>query len=265
MLAAQEAGLGTSAAVAGSILGGAGGSAVVATIAGKDPLEALITGGVGAATPALLGQVTGFNELSNSAQRVVSSAVSAKLANQNPTAALISSTLAASDFTTKLINEFDPTKDANGKTIPPDRRALDDTQRAIVTDVLMGTALAAFTGGPADKVISGALMKAGSKALGNVVTSTFKTDTAKATKTFTDARANVDATVKNETEQKTIAGRYNAVLQTLTARQTTIDGLLSARTTAYNTYTANPTQATFDAVQAATATYNNAVLTLNND
>jgi hypothetical protein len=60
MLAAQEAGMQTASQIAGNIAGSAAGSAASAIVTGQDPVKAMITGGVNAAVPAVLGQVDGF-------------------------------------------------------------------------------------------------------------------------------------------------------------------------------------------------------------
>ena len=160
---AAKAGTSSAAVVTANIIGSAAGSAAVAVVSGQDPLKAFVTGGVGAAVPAVLGQVSGFKQLPGAAQRVISSAVSAQLSGGNVTAAMVSSAIAASGIVTDAFNSFDPT----GKK-------LDNTQRAILTDVLMGTATAAITGGSPANVISAAMMKAGSKALGDMATDTLK-------------------------------------------------------------------------------------------
>ena len=82
--AATEAGASAaSAEIAKNIVGAASGSAAVAVVTGRDPVQAFISGGVGAAVPAALGKISGFQQLPNAAQRVISAAVSAQLTGQN--------------------------------------------------------------------------------------------------------------------------------------------------------------------------------------
>jgi hypothetical protein len=179
----------------GATLGSGAAAASVAVVTGQDPVKAFITGGVGAATGAVLGKVdqaTGgnFSKLPKTAQAAIQSAITAQLSgNPNPSAAIMGSIISASGIVTDAIKSFDP-----------DGTKLDNTQRTILTDVLMGTATAALTGGKASNVIQAAMMKAGSKALGDMATSTFKqatTTVATAYKAADTAAAKVDDNICN--------------------------------------------------------------------
>ena len=177
--AATEAGASAaSAEIAKNIVGAASGSAAVAVVTGRDPVQAFISGGVGAAVPAALGKISGFQQLPNAAQRVISAAVSAQLTGQNVTAATINSAIAASGVVTQILNSYDPKGDK-----------LDSAQRAIITDVLMGTAVAAITGGNPSNIVQAAMVKAGSAALGEMITDSFKTATKDASATFADRKS----------------------------------------------------------------------------
>ena len=250
----------TDSAIAGQIFGSGAAAASVAVVTGQDPVRAFVTGGVGAATGAVLGKVdemTGgkFKTLPPTAQAAIQSAITAQLTNNpNPSAAIMGSIISASGIVTDAIKSFDP-----------DGTKLDNTQRTILTDVLMGTATAALTGGKASNVIQAAMMKAGSKALGEMATGAFKTasnETKTAYGAADAAAAKVDA---NIAAQNTAASAYNTVageLQTRITEQNRLKDVYNAAVAAHN---ANPSQATADAANAAIAQYNGYVTALNKD
>jgi hypothetical protein len=240
--------------VATEVVGAASGSAAVAVVTGQDPVRAFVTGGLSAGVPAVLGKVAGFNTLPGSAQRVISAAVTAQLSGTNVTAALINSTIAASGIVTEAIKSFDP-----------DGTKLDNTQRAILTDVLMGTATAAITGGNPSNIVQAAMIKAGSKALGDMATSSFKTATAATTTAYEKADTAATKVDANIAAQKAAAWEYNhnaTQLQERIAEQTKLSEAYNAAVAAHN---ADPTQETADAANAAIKKYNEYVTALNVD
>jgi len=240
--------------LATEVVGAAAGSAAVAVVTGQDPVKAFVSGGLGAAVPAVLGKVDGFTSLPGSAQRVISSAVSAQLSGGNVTAAIVNSAIAASGIVTDALKSFDP-----------DGTKLDNTQRAILTDVLMGTATAAITGGNPANVVSAAMMKAGSKALGDMATSAFKSATASTTEAYKSAdvaAAKVDDNIKAQNDK---ADEYNAVATELKGRITEQERLRTVYTNAVAAHNANPSDATAAAANAAVTSYNAYVTQLNKD
>jgi hypothetical protein len=64
-------------------------------VAGNDPLQALISGGLSAGTSAVTSQIPGFNDLSKDQQRVVNSAVVNTLKGGDPTQSLIKEAIAS--------------------------------------------------------------------------------------------------------------------------------------------------------------------------
>ena len=240
--------------LATEVVGSAAGRAAVAVVSGQDPVKAFLSGGLGAAVPAVLGKVTGFTSLPNAAQRVISSAVSTQLSGGNVTAAVINSAIAASGIVTDALKSFDP-----------DGTKLDSTQRAILTDVLMGTATAAITGGNPSKVIQAAMMKAGSKALGDMTTGAFKSATAStgaAYKAAETAASQVDANIEAQNDK---AGEYNNVAEQLRMRIAEQDRLRTVYNDAVAAHNANPSEASANAANAAIANYNGYVTQLNKD
>jgi hypothetical protein len=250
----------TDSAVAGQIFGSGAAASSVAIVTGQDPVKAFISGGVGAATGAVLGKVdemTGgkFKTLPPTAQAAIQSAITAQITNNpNPSAAIMGSIISASGIVTDAIKSFDP-----------DGTKLDATQRTILTDVLMGTATAALTGGKASNVIQAAMMKAGSKALGDMATGAFKTasnETKAAYGAADAAAAKVDA---NITAQKAAAWEYNNNATQLQERITEQNRLKDVYDAAVKAFDADPTEANGKAANAAITKYNEYVTALNKD
>ena len=97
MLAAQEAGLGTVADVAGNVIGQVGTSVVSPTITGRDtnPLDVLLSSGVSAATPFVTSQIEGFSDLPIRAQNAINTIVASEMTGRDPTNAVIAEALRA--------------------------------------------------------------------------------------------------------------------------------------------------------------------------
>jgi hypothetical protein len=73
----------------GKVVSGAGLSAAQ----GKDPLQALISGGLSAGTAAVTREIPGFTDLPDSARRAINAVVAAELTGKDPTQALINSAI----------------------------------------------------------------------------------------------------------------------------------------------------------------------------
>ena len=97
------------------------------------------------------------------------------------------------------------------KQFDPDGTKLDKTQTSILTDILMGTATAAFTNGNPSNVVQAALMKAGSKAIGDMVTDSFKTATKGATAAYEKAAGKSSEITTNEASQTTAAANRQVI------------------------------------------------------
>lgn len=253
-LAAQEAGMRTASQIAGQIAGSAAGAAAVAVVTGQDPVKAFVSGGVGAAVPAILGQVPGFTKLPPSGQQVIAEAVRTQLAGGNVTTAVIGSAIQASGIVTDIINSFDP-----------DGTKLTRAQRAVAVDVLMGTTVAALSGGNVPAAIQAMLIKNGSKALGDMLTDGFKSAVDGVSSKYDAAQKAADAADANIAQQEKVAAEYNKVVTELNGRVAEQDRLKAEYDTAAAAQRANPTQATTDAANAAAKRYNDFVSKLNAD
>jgi hypothetical protein len=259
MLAAQEAGMLTTASVANSIIGSAVASTVSAVLNKQDPLKALVSGGISAATGAVLGQVSGFSTLPKTAQAGIQAAVTAAITkNPNPSAAILSSVVAASNIVTDIIKQVDPD---NGKA----NAKLSPAMTTLATDMLMGTTMAAINGGDPSLAITNALMKAGTTALASMVKGSLKDDTAAAKTSYDTAQVKADAADKNIADQKSTAWEYNETAQQLQDRineQNRLSGVYNAAVAAHN---ANPSNETAAAANDAIRAYNTYVTQLNTD
>ena len=186
-------------AIAAEVIGRASGSAAAAVVSGRDPMQAFVTGGVSAGVPAVLGQVDGFTDLPPSAQRAISSAVTAKALGRDIDATAIASMVAATELTTRTLKAYDP-----------DGTKLTNAERALAADMLYATTSAAIQGGNVSEAIQKQLIKAGTKELAEMAKSGFKGAVEKITSTYEAADANGMVITKNEADQKAIIDKYNA-------------------------------------------------------
>jgi hypothetical protein len=265
MLAAQDAATRTAESIAGRVVGSAAAASAVAVVTGRDPVQAFLTGGINAAVPAVLGQISGFRQLPNTAQHAIADAVRVQLSGGNVTDALISSVLRTSGLVTDILNTFDPAVDANGNAIPPEERKMTDAQRAIAADVLMGSATAALTGKDVPAAMRNALFQNGVKALGDMITDGFKSAVGSVATAYGAAEKQVEKLTANIEQQKGVAANYNAVVNELNGRVAEQDRLKAAYDAAVAAQRANPNQATTDAANAAARAYNDYATTLNAD
>ena len=244
--------------LAENVVGAAAGSAAVAVVTGQDPVQALVRGGISAGVPALLGRVTGFEQFAKQnkvAANVISSAVTSALTGQNPTQAVVQSLIASSGLVQDAIKQFDP-----------DGTKLDKAQTAIITDVLMGTATAAIAGGNPSNVVRAALMKAGSKALGDMVSDRFKSATSAATTAYEKAEDKTVELEQNEAAQTEAAANYNNIRDQLQIRLDEQNRLIQVAADAKAALEADSTnQSKYDAAVAAKKAADDYITALNKD
>ena len=250
----------TGSAVAGQIIGSGAAAASVAIVTGQDPVKAFVSGGVGAGTSAMLGKIdanTGgkFAKLPPAARNVITAAITAQLTNNpNPNAAIINSLIASSGIVTEAINSFDP-----------QGTKLDNTQRAILTDVLMGTTTAALSGGNPSAALQAALMKNGAKALGDMATDTFKNATKSADTSYKTAETKANQLDTNETAQKAALKKYNDTATELQKKIQRQDVLKVVYDTTLAIHNKNPSAGSTQAVNDAVKAYNDYVAVLNKE
>lgn len=90
-LAAQNAGMGSIGDLAGNVIGGA----AAGTVRGGDPLDALLSGSISAATGLLTKEIPGFEELPPGVRQSVNAAISGTLQGGDPSNALLNAALNA--------------------------------------------------------------------------------------------------------------------------------------------------------------------------
>jgi hypothetical protein len=260
--AATEAGaeLGTKKIITDAVTSGVR-SATVAVATGQDPLKALVTGGVTAGTAATLGQIDGFKEFAKTnpaAASAISSGVGAALSGGNVSNAAIMGLISGANIVKDIIKQVDPD---NGTA----KAKLDPTQTAIVTDVLMNTASVAINGGQPSSVVKGALLKAGSQALGEMINGTFKSTATNTTTKYTEVVKKSEALEKNISDQEAVADDYNNLKSQIDIRITEQSRLAGLANAAINTYNNDKTQANYDAAIAAKNTADAYTTALNKD
>jgi len=260
--AAVEAGWSAAnAKLAGEIIGTGAGGAAIAVVTGGDPLEAFLIGGATAGAGAVLGKVSGFGDFAKNnkvAGKAIEAMVVAKLSGGNVSAAVIGSLIATSGLVADTIKEFDPLNGQPGAKF-------DAAQTAIITNVLTGTASAALSGGDPSRVIQAALMKAGSKAIGEMATEGFKSATSSVSEYFNGAKSKADILDGNISAQNEAYNNYKAYADPLNARvaeQTRLKGVYDAAVAAHN---ANPTEASRNTANAAGDAFDAYVTKLNKD
>ena len=257
--AATNAGASAAAAeVAENVVGAAAGRGAVAVVTGQDPIKAMVQGGISAGTSAILGQIPGFTEFAKNnrtAANVISAGVMSALTGQNPTTPMVQSLIASSGIVQDVLKSFDPTG-----------TKLDKAQTAIVTDILMGTATAALTGGNPSNVVKAAMLKAGSKALGDMVTDAFKSSTKDATTAYENADAKAAEMDVNRAAQEDYVNKYNGVRNDLQARVDEQNRLIKVANDTKAALEADPkNQAKYDAAVAAKTAADNYITQLNKD
>lgn len=260
--AATEAGaeLGTKKIITDAVTSGVR-SATVAVATGQDPLKALVTGGVTAGTAATLGQIDGFKEFAKTnpaAASAISSGVGAALSGGNVSNAAIMGLISGASIVKDIIKQVDPD---NGTA----KAKLDPTQTAIVTDVLMNTASVAINGGQPSSVVKAALLKAGSQALGEMITGGFKNTATNTTIKYGEVVKKSEALEKNISDQEDVADNYNNLKAQIDIRITEQARLAGLANAAINTYNNDKTQANYDAAIAAKNTADAYTTSLNKD
>ena len=119
-------------------------------------------------------------------------------------------------------------------------------QQAVVSDILSNTMAAGLTGGSPTAAINSVLFAAGSKALGDMVTTGFKSAVTSLSAAYDGITAAATPLQNNENQQKSIAESHDALVDKINGEVARADELLAARTTAVNAYNSAHTQATYE-------------------
>ena len=256
MLMAQEIGLQTAQEIAANIVtdfaASGAAAAAVAVITDRDPVQAFLTGGAAGATPAVLGQIDGFTDLPITAQKVIERGVSAGLSGGDITSAAVGAMLTSSQITTDLLSSVDS-------------EYFDDKTKDIVASVLMQTATAAFAGGDPSTAFKNALMHAGSKELGNMLTHEFKMLTDDTYAAAYDMQETAKALENVSGDFESTKEKYNSVVSNLQTRQANAEKLRDVADNAWDAYQADKTEAKYNAYVSAANAANDYTTQLNTD
>lgn len=184
-----------------NIIASGAASSAVAVVTGQDPLKAFLSGGISAGTSAIVSKLEqnapgSWNNLSDSSKSVIKAAVEAQLSGGNVGAAVIGTVLRTSEYVTKTLNDLGVA--GKDSTLTPQNQA-------ILSDILYNTATAAMTGSNASNVVQAALMKAGSKALGEMASNQFDKVTGRVVEVYNNMTGQVELIKTNEASQKKIA------------------------------------------------------------
>ena len=201
-LALQEAGMGSLVSVTNAIAASSISSAAVSLVTGQDPIAALATGGIGAAVPAALGQIEGFQELQRSSPavaNVIKAAITTELQNGDVGSSAINSLIVSSGIAAKAINQFDPDK------------KLTDAERAVATNLIINTTRAAVKGQDVNAAINQTLLSSAINTLGTTITKEFKDKVAVASTNYNAATVISTNVADNENKQNEVISNYNNI------------------------------------------------------
>tara|TARA_Y100000592_G_scaffold92973_1_gene155443 strand:+ start:2173 stop:4413 length:2241 start_codon:yes stop_codon:yes gene_type:complete len=150
---------GTTAEIAGKILGTGSGQASAAVVLGRDPVEAFKLGGISAGVGAGLGQIEGYANLEPYQQAAVSTGLTAALSGQDVTTDMILNAVIQAETTTKIIKDL-TTENTN----------LSKNQAGLLANIIQTVVSGSFSGGNVSDAILGAIQKKGMTAFGEVFT-----------------------------------------------------------------------------------------------
>ena len=229
------------------------GNAAVAVVTKQDPVKAFVSGGVSAATSAVLGKVPTLDSMSPGARAALSTAVGAYISGQqNFDEAAASLLVSASGIAGKALASYDP-----------DGTKLTDTQRAFATDAIMKTTTAALAGRSGTAALTQSLTNAATKAI-----STFASDALKsAGQGMAEGFARINGYGAQldtiATKSVTATNSFNDVNGSLQAAINEQNRLYKAQQDARTAYDSNVTDANYNAAQNAVKAYNDYTTALN--
>jgi hypothetical protein len=174
--AAQASTSAATAKIVGQVVAKGTSNAVGAIVYGQDPAEAFLKGGIQAGVAAGLGKLsenTDFKNLPQAAKNVIETSLTAALTGEDITPAMIASAVTKAYVTTEAVGKyFDPSFSDDWDE--EQMSSMSDGQIAAITNGILNTANAAFTGGDIPKAILDSVMKYGSQELNKVMDKTIK-------------------------------------------------------------------------------------------
>ena len=192
---------GTTAEIAGKILGTGSGQASAAVVLGKDPVEAFKLGGISAGVGAGLGQIEGYANLEPYQQAAVSTGLTAALSGQDVTTDMILNAVIQAETTTKIIKDL-TTENTN----------LSKNQAGLLANIIQTVVSGSFSGGNISDAILGAIQKKGMTAFGEVFTDTVNNIFDTVTGNYKDLEMTASSLQSVSGAYKTNVDKYNATV-----------------------------------------------------
>jgi hypothetical protein len=277
--AAQASTSAATAKIVGQVVAKGTSNAVGAIVYGQDPAEAFLKGGIQAGVSAGLGKLaenTDFKNLPQAAKNVIETSLTAALTGEDITPAMIASAVTKAYVTTEAVGKyFDPS--LNDDWDEEQMSSMSDGQIAAITNGILNTANAAFTGGDVPKAILDSVMKYGSQELNKIMDKTIKNTIDKVSgnyKTTEDKAQEIDDALD---DYEAAAANYNVTADEMKPRfderarlKGTVEGLkvkLQNQDPGSNVDTANRDkyQAILNEYNASVKTYNSYATQLDND
>jgi hypothetical protein len=277
--AAQASTSAATAKIVGQVVARGTANAVGAIVYGQDPAEAFLKGGIQAGVAAGLGKLaenTDFKNLPQAAKNVIETSLTAALTGEDITPAMIASAVTKAYVTTEAVGKyFDPS--LNDDWDEEQMSSMSDGQIAAITNGILNTANAAFTGGDVPKAILDSVMKYGSQELNKIMDKTIKNTIDKVSgnyKTTEDKAQEIDDALD---DYEAAAANYNVTADEMKPRfderarlKGNVDELkvkLQNQDPGSNVDTANRDkyQAILNEYNASVKTYNSYATQLDND
>ena len=245
--------------VAQQIIGSGSARATQAVIYGQDPVEAFAKGGVSAGISASLGQLetnSAYKDLPQSAKNVISDSLTAAFTGKEITPELVTSAIVRGQVTSDFMrDQLDPVQyDEFGDELP---QKFTDGQIAAITNAIVNSTTAAFTGKDIAPELMKAVLKYGSEELNKVIDKPVRNTIDKVSGKYdlvSDKAEQVDDAVA---DYETAAANYNTLADQLATKFEARDALKANVDALRSTFQNDPSQGNADKLNAAITEYNN--------
>jgi hypothetical protein len=251
--AAQQGASAATQKLVSDVLKGAVGRSAVAIITKQDPVQAFITGGVMAATPAVLGKIDGFSDQPEWVRNTISTTVGATIASGgNLTERDVASIVAASGIVSNALKQFDP-----------DGTKLSPAQHRIAADALLRTTSAALVGGDPGQALTQSLTNSALKALGEFAKEEIKAAANSASEWYAKVSGSGDQLDSIASSANDATNQYNSVADSLRGAIAEQDRLQAVMDDAINRHNNAEDNRYLDEANAAIEAYEAYVTSIN--
>ena len=270
--AASAAEAGASAgqqAVARAVIGTGSQRATQAIVYGQDPVEAFAKGGISGGISASLGQLeenSAYKDLPQAAKNVISDTLTATLSGGEVTPELITSAIVRGTVTADLVHQqLDPDSYYFDEFGDKASRKYTDGQIAAITNAIVNTTTAAFTGKDVTPALMKSILKYGSEELNKSIDKNVRNTIDKVSGDYEALENKVGQIDDAVADYETAAANYNAVADEMTPRFETRDQLKSKVDSLRATFEGDPSQGNADNLNAAIKEYNEYTTALDKD